>query len=114
MRQQRHSRPEPRPIEAIEALLGDAVVGTETHCNAPAVVVRADRVVDALSTLRHDAGFDHCSCVTAQEYPDRYESIYHLTSYDDRTREVSVVVPVPRDDQTSESGAAVYRTSDWH
>jgi NADH-quinone oxidoreductase subunit C/D len=114
MRQQRHSRPEPRPIEAIEALLGDAVVGTETHCNAPAVVVRADRVVDALSTLRHDAGFDHCSCVTAQEYPDRYESIYHLTSYDDRTREVSVVVPVPRDDPTSESGAAVYRTSDWH
>ena len=114
MRQQRHSRPGPRPLEAIEALLGDAVVGTETHRNAPAVVVRADRVVDALSTLRHDAGFDHCSCVTAQEYPDRYESIYHLTSYDDRTRELSVVVPVPRDDPTSESGASVYQTADWH
>jgi len=51
-----------------------------------------------LFELRDEAGFDHLSCVIAQEYHDRYESIYHLTEYDRRTREVSVVVPSPTDD----------------
>ena len=39
-----------------------------------------------LFELRDEAGFDHLSCV------------YHLTEYDRRTREVSVVVPSPTDD----------------
>jgi NADH-quinone oxidoreductase subunit C/D len=92
----------------------DALVGREDHENAPALVVRADRVADALEALRERAGYDHCACVTGQAYGDRYESIYHLRKYDDPTDEVSVVVPVPDDDPTSESGASVYETADWH
>ncbi|MCQ4332072.1 NADH-quinone oxidoreductase subunit D [Natronomonas sp. F2-12] len=114
MRQQSRHRSEPRSSEAFDALLGDAAFGTGTHSNAPAVVVRADRVVDALTTLCEEAGLDHCSCVTAQQYPDRYETIYHLTSYDDRTRELSVVVPTPPDSPASESGSSVYPTAEWH
>jgi NADH-quinone oxidoreductase subunit C/D len=52
--------------------------------------------------------------VTSQEYEDRYESIYHLTSYDDRTREVSVVVPTSKDAPKSQSAEPVFRTADWH
>jgi len=100
--------------EAIRSLPDDAVIGRDAHENAPAVVVRADRVQAVLSTLRADAGFDHCACVTAQEYENRFETVYHLTSYDDRTRELSVVVPVPRDRPASESAAPVYPTADWH
>jgi NADH-quinone oxidoreductase subunit C/D len=102
------------PAEAVTALPTDAIVGRETHENAPAVVIRADRVQSVLSTLRSEAGFDHCSCVTAQEYEDRFETIYHLTSYDDRTRELSVVVPTAKDDPISESATPVYRTAAWH
>jgi len=92
----------------------DYVVREETHENAPAVVVRADEVQQVLSMLRTDAGLDHCACVTAQEYADRFESIYHLRSYADPTRELSVVVPTARDEPRSESGAPVYRTAEWH
>jgi NADH-quinone oxidoreductase subunit C/D len=101
-------------VEWCESALGDAVVSRGSHENAPALVVRADCVQQALRTLRDDAGLDHCSCVTAQAHQDRYETIYHMTSYDDRQRELSVVVPVPRDSPVSESAAPVFSTAEWH
>jgi len=90
------------------------LLGRETHVNGPAVVIRADGVRDVLSALRSEAGYDHCSAVTAQEYADRYESIYHLKKYADPTDELTVVVPVPRHDPSGESGSSVYRTAEWH
>ncbi|MEF8878538.1 MAG: NADH-quinone oxidoreductase subunit C, partial [Haloarculaceae archaeon] len=100
--------------DALAELLGEHVIDREEHVNAEAFVVRPDEVQDALFGLRDEAGFDHCSCVTAQEYGDRYETIYHLKSYDDPTRELSVVVPVSKRDPSSESAAPVFRTADWH
>jgi len=100
--------------EDIEALLGDLVLDRDDHLNAPGFVVRPDEVQDTLFRLRDEAGYDHLSCVTAQEYEDRYESIYHLKKYDDPTDEVSVVVPTPTDDPVSQSAEPVYRTADWH
>ncbi|MEZ3116702.1 NADH-quinone oxidoreductase subunit D [Halobaculum sp. MBLA0147] len=98
----------------LETLLGDLVIGRDDHVNAPGFVVRPDAVQDTLERLRTQAGYDHCSCVTAQEYEDRYETIYHLKKYDDPTQEVSVVVPTDSYDPVSESAAGQYRTADWH
>ena len=95
-------------------LLGDAVLAREEHAHAEGFVVRADEVESVLSTLKQQAGFDLLSCVTAQEYQDRYESIYHLKKYDDPTQELSIVVPTPRDAPKSQSGAGVYETANWH
>ncbi|ADQ67709.1 NADH dehydrogenase subunit [Halogeometricum borinquense DSM 11551] len=104
----------PTTGDEIAELLGDLVIGREEHVNAPGFVIRPDDVQETLFRLRDEAGFDHLSCVTAEEREDRYESIYHLTSYDDRTREVSVVVPAAKDNPHSQSGNAVFRTADWH
>jgi NADH-quinone oxidoreductase subunit C/D len=100
--------------DELEELLGDHVLDTDEHVNAPGYVVRPDTVQDVLFALRDEAGFDHLSCVTAQEYEDRYESIYHLKKYDDPTQEVSVVVPAAKDDPVSETAEPVFRTADWH
>ncbi|WP_136715744.1 NADH-quinone oxidoreductase subunit D [Halorientalis salina] len=100
--------------DALAALLGDTLLDREDHVTTEGFVVRPDDVQDALRTLKQEAGFDHCSCVTAQEYQDRYESIYHLKKYDDPTHELSVVVPTSRDDPVSQSANDVYRTADWH
>jgi NADH-quinone oxidoreductase subunit C/D len=100
--------------DELAALLGDHVIGRESHVNAEGFVVRPDEVQDVLFTLRDEAGFDHCACVTAEEYEDRYESIYHLRKYDEPTHELSVVVPTSRENPVSESAAPVYRTADWH
>ncbi len=95
-------------------LLGDVAIGREEHVNAPGFVVGPDSVQDALFALRDEAGFDHLSCLTAQEYEDRYESIYHLKKFDDPTQEVSVVVPTDKENPVSQSAEPVYRTADWH
>ncbi len=100
--------------DELESLLGEAVLGREEHVNAPAFVVRPDEVQTVLSALRQEAGFDYLSNVTAQQYEDRYESIYHLKKYDDPTQEIGVVVPAPMDEPVSQSAEAVYRTADWH
>jgi len=100
--------------DALAALVGDDLLGREEHVNAPAFVVRPDAVQDVLSRLKERAGFDHLACVTAQEYRDRYETIYHLRSYDDPTHELGVVVPTPTDDPVSESAEPVFRTAEWH
>ncbi len=101
------------PAAVAADALGDRIVGRETHRNCEAFVVRADAVADALARLRA-AGFDHCACVTAQEYDDRFETVYHLRSYDDPTFETALVVPTRHDGPVSESGASVFDTADWH
>ena len=100
--------------DELAELVGDRLLDREEHVNAEGFVVRPDEVQDVLFDLRDEAGFDHLSCVTAQEYDDRYESIYHLKKYDDPTQELSVVVPSPTDDPRNESANPVYRTADWH
>ncbi len=100
--------------DQLAALLGDRVIGRDEHLNAPGFVVRPDEVQDALTILRDEAGFDHLSMVTAQDYEDRYESIYHLKKYDDPTQEASVVVPSPRGAPANQSAEPVYRAADWH
>ncbi|WP_253738474.1 NADH-quinone oxidoreductase subunit D [Halohasta salina] len=100
--------------EEIADLLGDLAIGRDDHLNAPGFVIKPDTVVETLRRLRDDAGFDHLSCVTAQEYEDRYESIYHLTKYADRTQEVSIVVPADKEQPVSQSANEVFRTADWH
>ena len=100
--------------DALADLVGEDLLGREEHVNAPAFVIRPDAVRDVLGRLKNDAGFDHLACVTAQEYGDRYESIYHLRTYDDPTKELGIVVPTSKDEPVSESADPVYRTADWH
>ncbi|MFC7114724.1 NADH-quinone oxidoreductase subunit D [Natronoarchaeum sp. GCM10025703] len=111
------SQQDTQPIERsrqFESLIDEYVLDREDHSNAPGVVIRPDEVQQVLQTLREEAGFDHLACVTAQEYEDRFETIYHLRQYDDPAQEVSVVVPTTTDDPRSQSAAPVYETADWH
>ncbi|EFW91620.1 NADH dehydrogenase-like complex subunit CD [Haladaptatus paucihalophilus DX253] len=117
MSSQRGERlPAVQELEADELaeLLGDLAIGRDDHLNAPGFVVRPDEVQTALTTLRDEAGFDHLSCLSAQQYEDRYESIYHLKKYADPTQEVSIVVPTPTDAPVSQTAEPVYRTAEWH
>ncbi|MFA9415122.1 NADH-quinone oxidoreductase subunit D [Natrinema sp. HArc-T2] len=100
--------------DELEAIVGDRALARDDHLNAPGFVIRPDDVQDVLKDLRDEAGFDHLANLTAQEYPDRYESIYHLRKYADPTQEVSVVVPTTTDDPVSQTAEPVFRTADWH
>ncbi|AFZ72001.1 NADH-quinone oxidoreductase subunit D [Natronobacterium gregoryi] len=109
-----HLRKESVDEATLEELLSEYVLGRDDHENAPAFVIRPTDVQEVLRVLREEAGFDHLSCITSQEYEDRFESILHLTKYDRRTHEVSLVVQLPRDDPVCQSAEPVFRTADWH
>jgi len=100
--------------DVLADLLGESVIDRETHVNCEGFVIRPNEVARTLSTLREEAGFDHLSCVTAQEYRDRYETIYHLKKYDDPIQELSLIVPTTRENPVSQSGASVFDTANWH
>ena len=100
--------------DELAALVDEHLIDREEHVTTEGFVVRADAVRDVLATLRDEAGFDHCSCLTAQEYRDRYESIYHLKKYAEPTHELAVVVPTAKTDPVSQSACDVFRTADWH
>jgi len=57
---------EERSASELESLLGELVIGRDDHMNAPGFVIRPDTVQETLERLRTEAGFDHCSCVTAR------------------------------------------------
>ncbi len=99
--------------DQLEALVGDRALARDDHKNAPGFVIRPDDVQDVLFDLRDQAGFDYLSCVTGQQYADRYESVYHLKKYDDPTQEVSIVVPTSTDDPVSQTAAPVYDAANW-
>ncbi|GAB3034880.1 NADH-quinone oxidoreductase subunit D [Natronobiforma cellulositropha] len=109
-----HERAETADETTLERVLEPYTLARDDHTNAPAFVIRADAVQSALVALREEAGFDHLSCITAQEYEDRYESLLHLTKYDERRHEVTLVVPLSKDDPVCQSAESVFRTADWH
>ena len=92
----------------------DYLTSRETHDNAPAGSVNPQDVPKVLRTLKTESGLDHLTCVTAQQYSDRYETIYHLRSYDDPTQEASIVVPTPTENPMSNSVSEVFQTAAWH
>ena len=104
----------PLARDRIESLLGDSVLGWESHATCEAVLVRPDELPEVLARLRDRAGLDHLAAVTAQEYHDRYESIYQLRSYDDPTHRLDVVVPTATEEPVSTSAAGVFETARWH
>ncbi|MFP8952913.1 NADH-quinone oxidoreductase subunit D [Natrialbaceae archaeon A-arb3/5] len=109
-----HQRDEGVDEAELAALLEEYVLGRDDHENAPAFVIRPNDVQAVLRLLRDEAGFDHLSCVTAQEYEDRYESILHLTKYGQRQHEVTLLVQMPRDVPVCQTAEPVFRTADWH
>ena len=106
--------PDGLDIDAVHERLGDRVLDTEEHINAPGIIIRADEVEETLTILRDEFDFDYLACVSAEELPDRYETIYHLKQFADPTRELSIVVPTDRDRPISQSAAHVYETANWH
>ncbi|MDQ2050621.1 NADH-quinone oxidoreductase subunit D [Natronolimnohabitans sp. A-GB9] len=109
-----HRREDGVDESRLESLLAEYTLRRDDHENAPGFVIRPDEVQEVLELLRDEAGFDHLSCITPQEYEDRYESILHLTKYDNRTHEVTLVVQLPQSDPRCQTAEPVFRTADWH
>jgi NADH-quinone oxidoreductase subunit C/D len=102
--------------ETIEDELPDAILDFDEHHNAPAVVANPSRVDDVVRILKQN-GYNHLSSVSAVEYDNRYESVYHLRRItDDREDfdEINVVAPADPDEPAVETVSDVFKGANWH
>ena len=78
------------------------------------VRARIDRkdLLEACKILRDAQGFEHLSMVSAVEYDDRFEVVYHIYSYQSRLL-LELITTTPKEDPSVDSVALVWGGADW-
>ena len=105
------------PIETIKAKFADQVLGVGTHAGQAWVDVKRDRIVDILTALRDECGFDMLTDVTAVDYlnqgmPERFAVVYNFYSLKENVR-ARVKAWVPEADPVIDSAATLWRSAPW-
>jgi len=105
------------PIEAVKAKFADQVLGTGAHAGQPWVDVKRVRIVEILTMLRDEGGYDLLTDLTAVDYlnqgmPERFAVVYNFYSVKDNLR-ARVKAWVPEADPIIDSASAIYRSANW-
>jgi NADH/F420H2 dehydrogenase subunit C len=75
--------------------------------------IQKDAILKLARALRDKFAFDHLSLISAVDWVDRFELVYHITSYPNYcTAEVKVTVP--KEDPKVYSVARIWGGADWH
>lgn len=100
-------KPAPGPLRREESRL--------YHYHGPTFRVPAENLVDLCRWLRDNPEFDMSSLsfVSAIDWPDRFEVVYHLVSLA-RAHSVTLKVPIAKDDARVPSVVALWQGADWH
>jgi NADH-quinone oxidoreductase subunit C len=100
-------KPSPRPLRREES--------KTYHYHAPTFRVPRERLVDLCRWLQDNPEFDmsYLSFVSAIDWPDRLEVVYHLTSVN-RHNSVTLKVPIPKDRPSVPSVVELWPGADWH
>ncbi|MBU1159206.1 MAG: NADH-quinone oxidoreductase subunit C [Candidatus Thermoplasmatota archaeon] len=106
--------PEEHVLRTINDEFGKSVEGSE---RVRAGLIRArlarDSLYDACKLLRDDLGFEHLSMISAVDYPDRFEIVYHINSYQSNIM-LELIVKLPKDDPTVDSISSIWGGANWN
>jgi len=111
------SRVEEAPEEKIiKALMDDFPTAITDFRKLRSGVVRAriERrdLLKACKFLRDNLGFEHISMISAVEYDNRFELVYHISSYAKKLV-VELITTTPLEDPTVDSVSSVWGGADW-
>jgi len=62
--------------------------------------------------LKDNMSFEHISMISAVDYEDRFEIVYHITSYRDKLL-LELVTTTPKDDPSVDSISSIWGGADW-
>jgi NADH/F420H2 dehydrogenase subunit C len=79
----------------------------------PAILVKADNLVELAQHLRDEEGYDYCSSITGVDYPDRFEVVYHLYSMKKEGGPVILKVHASREEPEVPSVVSLWPGADW-
>lgn len=63
--------------------------------------------------LKDQFGFDHCSLVSGVDRCDRFQSVYHISSFSNNIT-VEIVVDLPHDNPEIDSITPLWGGANWH
>lgn len=71
-------------------------------------------VLSSFAVALHEKhGFDHCSLISAVDYRDRFEIVYHLSNLAARWM-LELRVTLPHENPHVDSVATIWEGADWH
>jgi NADH-quinone oxidoreductase subunit C len=77
----------------------------------------ADRsvILKLCNYMKDELGFHHASCVSGVDRCDRFQVVYHITSYQaDKDVTAEIVVDLPHDDPRVDSVTPLWGGANWH
>jgi len=77
-----------------------------------AVIDRKD-LVEVCSYAKDELGFEHLSCISAVDWKDHFESVYHLYNYSTGTT-IQVNALIPHDDPKIDSIVKLWNAALYH
>ncbi|KQM12340.1 NADH dehydrogenase [Methanomassiliicoccales archaeon RumEn M1] len=92
-----------------------AVVFNDAKIEPRRLYMAADRSVlfELCKLLKDELGFDHCSLVSGVDYCDKFQTVYHITSYTSNIT-VEIVVDLPHDEPEVDSVTPLWAGANWH
>jgi NADH:ubiquinone oxidoreductase subunit C len=69
-------------------------------------------LLKACMMLHDQLGFEHISMISAVEYGDRFEIVYHINSYHYRLL-LELITTTPKDDPSVDSVSSVWGGANW-
>jgi len=105
------------PEERVVRAMLDAFPSTVSEFNKlgkGVVRFRIDRrdLLRACRFLRDSLGFEHLSMISAVEYENRFELVYHIASWQHRLL-LEVITTTPKDDPSVDSVSSVWGGANW-
>jgi len=77
-------------------------------------LIKIDRkdLVEVCFYLKEELDFEHLSCITAVDWRDRFECVYHFTRYSDGAM-LQLNAVIPRDDPKIESLSKIWHSAEY-
>jgi NADH-quinone oxidoreductase subunit C len=105
--------PEDRVLRGLPEAFPKVVSGVDriSHGRIRARVER-DSLFTVCKHLRDSLGFDHATMITAVDYEDRFELVYHLYSYP-FCLSMELITTTPKDDPRVDSVTPLWGGANW-
>lgn len=74
--------------------------------------IKREDLYDACKALKEALCFEHMSMISAVDYPDRFEVVYHVSSYRNNVM-LELITKTPKDDPTVDSVSDLWGGANW-
>ncbi len=101
-------------MEKIRARFLKALIDVGT-VRSKVVRVKINRrdIVEICFYIREELDFDHLSCISAVDWRDHFENVYHFTRYADGAM-LQLTAIIPKDDPRIESLCKIWNSANYH